>query len=86
MDKLEIYLCEYNEIEQFFTRHYVTSISKCVFIKETDLGELREKMPRKLVDQLINDKEIVVTDEELIEKLVGKQSIEKRYVYLLIRF
>lgn len=85
MAVVEVYKCIYRELEQIFPRHYTSSLAECTRSREVSLSEVEGVLTREQVDLLLSDGELVVHEERLIEKLLGRSEASGAHVYLRLK-
>ncbi len=84
MVSAKIYLCKYIEVKQPFPRHHLSGYAKCEFLRKVELDDLSFILPSNYIEKLLEDKELIVIEKQLIEKLISNKADENVYIRITL--
>ncbi len=67
-----IYLCNYTDIATAFSRHFITGLAECREVSSISLNELQVILDTRDFEELIRQRELIVTSRNLILKILEK--------------
>lgn len=82
--RAKLFKCVYTDIDQLFPRHHVSGYARCEFFREALVEELKNILHDELLNKLLEEKELVIVDNELIKKILGREFKEYVYVRVII--
>jgi len=82
---VEVYVCSFVTVEQKFPRHHITGYSLCRLERELSLEELQGILQSSLLEQLLRNGEVLITDQELVTRLARKEIGEHEYLRIVLK-
>jgi len=82
---VEVYVCSYVPVEQKLPRHHITGYSICSLERELNLEELQGILQSSLLEQLLRNGEVLITDQELITRLTRTERGVYTYLRIVLR-
>ncbi|MEM4488170.1 MAG: hypothetical protein QXK88_05155 [Desulfurococcaceae archaeon] len=77
--KYAVHICQYTDVERFFSRHYSTGLSTCRKLGIYELEFLKQILTFNEINALVRNKELVLADQPVVQELLSRLALNLKY-------